>query len=350
LTDTQYLEKLIVESGKKKSYLAEKIGCSRQYFRMKCNNEAPFTVVEVNILCEELNITKLSEKENEMYDSIKKKMNAANEAIKDFSEKAVATIKEIIEKAKDGVTAGFTTVVTFLQKMMEFVKNGMKKIGEGVVFACSLPIIFVYIVYKGVVAVCEKLVEGVKDGAKLLADVFVKVKNAITSWVSDVLAKAKDLFIKAGKAIKDGAIATAKAIGRGFLTFISIVGQLASDVKDAIKDAYNSFIESAKEFAEAVKVYISEKWEVVTNWCKNTATAFAEGVKNVWGKIKDTVKKATEAVSDAYKTLKDNAKATWEDIQKWNTSRKQEMFKAQMKYAIDNWGKDAVSSWIDEIE
>jgi hypothetical protein len=63
LTDTQYLEKLIVESGKKKSYLAEKIGCSRQYFRMKCNNEAPFTVVEVNILCEELNITKLSEKE-----------------------------------------------------------------------------------------------------------------------------------------------------------------------------------------------------------------------------------------------------------------------------------------------
>ena len=63
MTDIQYLEKLIVESGKKKSYLAEKIGCSRQYFRMKCNNEAPFTVVEVNILCEELNITKLSEKE-----------------------------------------------------------------------------------------------------------------------------------------------------------------------------------------------------------------------------------------------------------------------------------------------
>lgn len=63
MTDTQYLEELIKKSGKKKEYLAEKIGCSRQYFRMKCNNEAPFTVVEVNILCEELNITKLSEKE-----------------------------------------------------------------------------------------------------------------------------------------------------------------------------------------------------------------------------------------------------------------------------------------------
>ena len=63
MADTQYLEKLIKDSGKKKSYLADKIGCSRQYFRMKCNNEAEFTVSEANILCEELNVTKLSEKE-----------------------------------------------------------------------------------------------------------------------------------------------------------------------------------------------------------------------------------------------------------------------------------------------
>lgn len=63
MADTQYLEKLIKDSGKKKSYLADRIGCSRQYFRMKCNNEAEFTVGEANILCEELNVTKLSEKE-----------------------------------------------------------------------------------------------------------------------------------------------------------------------------------------------------------------------------------------------------------------------------------------------
>lgn len=63
MADTQYLEKLIKESGKKKSYLADRIGCSRQYFRMKCNNEAEFTVNEANILCEELNVTKLTEKE-----------------------------------------------------------------------------------------------------------------------------------------------------------------------------------------------------------------------------------------------------------------------------------------------
>lgn len=67
MADTLYLEKLIKESGKKKSYLAEKIGCSRQYFRMKCNNEADFTVSEANILCEELGITKLSDKEKIFY-------------------------------------------------------------------------------------------------------------------------------------------------------------------------------------------------------------------------------------------------------------------------------------------
>ena len=63
LVNTQYLEDLISTSGKKKSYLAERIGCSRQYFRMKCNNQAPFTVNEADILCAELNVTRLTEKE-----------------------------------------------------------------------------------------------------------------------------------------------------------------------------------------------------------------------------------------------------------------------------------------------
>lgn len=67
MVNTQYLEELISKSGKKKSFLADKIGCSRQYFAMKCNNQAPFTVNEANILCEELNVTKLTEKEKIFY-------------------------------------------------------------------------------------------------------------------------------------------------------------------------------------------------------------------------------------------------------------------------------------------
>lgn len=63
MINTDYLEDLIAKSGKKKSYLADKIGCSRQYFRQKMNNEADMTTREVNILCNELGITRLTDKE-----------------------------------------------------------------------------------------------------------------------------------------------------------------------------------------------------------------------------------------------------------------------------------------------
>ncbi len=63
MVDTELLEKWIVASGKKIGYLAEKIGVSRQYFNMKRNNKADFTNRETDILCSELGITSLIEKE-----------------------------------------------------------------------------------------------------------------------------------------------------------------------------------------------------------------------------------------------------------------------------------------------
>ena len=63
MVNTQHLEMLIKSSGKKKSYLAERLGCSRQYLRSKINNQAPFTLDEANLLCEELGITRLTDKE-----------------------------------------------------------------------------------------------------------------------------------------------------------------------------------------------------------------------------------------------------------------------------------------------
>lgn len=63
MVDTQYLEKLILESGIKKTYLAEKLGISIQTLRLKILGKAIFTICEANIICEELGITKLSEKE-----------------------------------------------------------------------------------------------------------------------------------------------------------------------------------------------------------------------------------------------------------------------------------------------
>ena len=130
---------------------------------------------------------------------------------------------------------------------------------------------------------------------------------------------------------------------------VAVLGQLASDAKDAISEAYNKFIDGVKDFADDVKAFISEKWDVVSNWCKKTATAFAEGVKNVWGKVKDKVVAAAGAVKDAYNTLKDNAKATWEDIKKWTDDKQKAYYKDSLKYAADKWGKDEVSSWMDEL-
>lgn len=63
MVDTELLEKRIAASGKKIGYLAKKIGVSRQYFNMKRNNKADFTNRETDILCRELGIIKLIDKE-----------------------------------------------------------------------------------------------------------------------------------------------------------------------------------------------------------------------------------------------------------------------------------------------
>ena len=63
LVNTKLLEKKIKESGKKKGYLAEKCGLSRAGFRNCVVNKAEFKTSQVDILCIELGITSLREKE-----------------------------------------------------------------------------------------------------------------------------------------------------------------------------------------------------------------------------------------------------------------------------------------------
>lgn len=63
MTNTALLEKKIAESGKKKGYLAEKCKLSRAGFRNCVLNKAHFTADQINILCYELGITSLIEKD-----------------------------------------------------------------------------------------------------------------------------------------------------------------------------------------------------------------------------------------------------------------------------------------------
>lgn len=63
MTNTKELERLIKESGLKKSYIAKAIGLSRQGFSNKIQNKSPFTSTEISGLCKLLDITNLKDKE-----------------------------------------------------------------------------------------------------------------------------------------------------------------------------------------------------------------------------------------------------------------------------------------------
>lgn len=63
MNNTALLEAKIKESGKKRNFLAEKVGLSYAGFRNCVTNKAEFKSSQIDILCDELNITSLKEKE-----------------------------------------------------------------------------------------------------------------------------------------------------------------------------------------------------------------------------------------------------------------------------------------------
>lgn len=63
MTNTVLLLDYIERSGKKKGYLAKKCGLSRNGFMNCVNNRTEFRCKHIYILCEELNINTLEEKE-----------------------------------------------------------------------------------------------------------------------------------------------------------------------------------------------------------------------------------------------------------------------------------------------
>lgn len=63
MTNTALLEDFIQKSGKKKLYLAEKVGLSYAGFRNCCINKAEFTASQIQVLCDELGIKSLKQKQ-----------------------------------------------------------------------------------------------------------------------------------------------------------------------------------------------------------------------------------------------------------------------------------------------
>ena len=63
MTNVELLEAKIQASGKKKKYLAEKCGMTPNGFRNCCTNVSEFRTSHVEILCQELGITSLEERQ-----------------------------------------------------------------------------------------------------------------------------------------------------------------------------------------------------------------------------------------------------------------------------------------------
>lgn len=61
MTDTKKLDELITESGFKRSYPHQRLGLTSEGFRKKLINERPFTVPEVETLCEILGIKSIKQ-------------------------------------------------------------------------------------------------------------------------------------------------------------------------------------------------------------------------------------------------------------------------------------------------
>lgn len=62
MVNTQLLEARIHESGLRQNFIVDKIGISNQAFAKKKNNETPFRVSEIYVLCDLLNITNETDK------------------------------------------------------------------------------------------------------------------------------------------------------------------------------------------------------------------------------------------------------------------------------------------------
>ncbi len=62
MTNTEMLEEKIRESGKKKSYLAKKVGLSLAGFRNCVINKAEWKASQIDILCTELGIVDLKKR------------------------------------------------------------------------------------------------------------------------------------------------------------------------------------------------------------------------------------------------------------------------------------------------
>ena len=302
----------------------------------------------INDLCEDAVklCEKLNRKEEEAKLAITKKLNETKEAIAEFVKKAQETFTTISEKSKNAILDTIKALRVLLSKLATISVEALKTIGKGTIITVCLPFVLVHSVYKSVYSLCKTLCEKAKIKWNDVKDTVEYYGLVVTDWFKEQLTNIKESIIKWSKDTKDSAT---RSIAKAYLYVVAICGLVvnkANDIKQDVKDSFNSFIDSAKEYSNDVKDYISDRWDKVTNWTKEKTGEFAEGVKNVWISFKEKVHTAIQSAKNTVERLKEYKNERIDQIEQWTDDKKKSFGKTIIAWAVEKWGEDEVLNWI----
>lgn len=306
----------------------------------------------INTLCNDAVelIEKINKKEEEIQSSITKKLSATKEAIAEFVKKSQEVFVKITETSKNAIGDAISALRVLLGKLAEISVNALKATGKGAIIAVCLPFVLVYSTYKSVSKLCKKLAEKAKIAWNDIKDSIQAYGKVVSEWFKNQLNTIKETLKQwADKANEQGE-KMIQAVAKAYLYVVGICGLIVDKTAETasdIKDAFNSFIDSAKDYSIRVKDYISDRWDKVSTWTKEKSGEFADGVKNVWNVFKDKVNQVVKSTKDAVERLKEYKDEKIDQIETWSDDKKKAFGKSILAWAVDKWGADEVKGWIN---
>lgn len=292
-------------------------------------------------LCE-----KIAKKEQDVNLAITKKLTETKQAIADFVEKSQAYFKELAEKSENKIVDLLAALRAFLAKLAEFSKKAMENVYKGSIIAVCLPFVLGYSVYKSVAALCEKLCDKSKEIWGEVKNTLAEYGKVVSEWFKTQLNTLKETLKKWSDKAKNEGEKVIQQIAKAYLYIVGVCGLVIDKTSTAVKDAFNSFVESAKGYSEKVKAYIADRWEKVSSWTSQKSGEFVDGVKSVWDAFTKKVGEIVDSAVEGYNKLVDFGSEKVDQIEKWTDDKQKSFGKATVQWMVDKFGADTVREWI----
>ena len=345
-----------IESNTKKEYfknLVNQVSSGSDLIKLgaqiKKEEISEFTWKYINRLCEdgvEL-CEKITKKEEEVKLAITNKLNETRELIAEFARKSKETFETIVEKSENAIVDVINAMRVIISKLAETSVKYMKEVGKGAVIAACLPFVFVYSTYKSAKALIIKLSKQVKETAADVKEAVDKYEAIIVEWFKTQLQNLKDEIKKLADKAKSVGEKAIQDVTKAYLYVIGVCGLVIDKTSTAVKEAFDSFIESAKEYSTEIKDYIADRWEKVSTWTQKKSGEFVDGVNSIWNAFTDKVHKVVSSTKDAVERLKEFGNEKIDQFQTWHKSRQQSFCRSIVMFAVNEWGADTVKAWID---